>query len=361
MKNKIPQFLKEEFDKYRSYANKFPNDIKQFIIDYGKFYDFGYEDDVVRIFKLMKQGISEIPECELDGCNNKKMIKKFEARLSKGCCSQHAVLIGNLEKFGVTNPNKCETVKNKRKNTLLKKYGTTHYSKTYEFKEKYKNTMLEKYGYDHFSKTVDFKEKILVTNMERFGGVAPACSAQVREKMKNSTLLKFGVENAMQNVDVRTRMQNTVLNKYGVENVSQANEIKDKKKDTLLKKFGVTHPSHIPEVAEKILKNRFKRKEYKWKTGEISLVQGYEDQVLFDLENNGYKFEDVVADEKDMPEIFYEFEGKRRRYYPDIFIPKENLIIEVKSDYTLNKEWEKNQAKFDATKKLGFNFKLDVR
>jgi len=33
----------------------------------------------------------------------------------------------------------------------------------------------------------------------------------------------------------------------------------------------------------------------------------------------------------------------------------------VKSDYTLEKEWDKNQAKFEATRNLGFDFKLEVR
>jgi len=42
-----------------------------------------------------------------------------------------------------------------------------------------------------------------------------------------------------------------------------------------------------------------------------------------------------------MPEIWYEFEDKRRRYYPDIYIKSQNKIIEVKSDYTFYKEYDK--------------------
>ena len=62
-----------------------------------------------------------------------------------------------------------------------------------------------------------------------------------------------------------------------------------------------------------------------------------------------------------MPTILYQLDNTERRYYPDIFIPKDNIIIEVKSEYTLNKEWDKNQAKFEATKSLGFDFRLEVR
>jgi len=82
---------------------------------------------------------------------------------------------------------------------------------------------------------------------------------------------------------------------------------------------------------------------------------------LKELENNGYKFNDVLTNTKDMPEIRYMFEGKEHRYYPDFYIPSENKIIEVKSEYTLQADWEQNQAKFKATRNLGFDFNLEVR
>jgi type III secretory pathway component EscU len=52
---------------------------------------------------------------------------------------------------------------------------------------------------------------------------------------------------------------------------------------------------------------------------------------------------------------------KKRRYYPDFYIPKENLIIEVKSQWTLELHKDKNQAKFQAVKEAGFNFRLEIR
>jgi len=115
------------------------------------------------------------------------------------------------------------------------------------------------------------------------------------------------------------------------------------------------------EIFEKAQQNSFRRKEYIWTSGEISLLQGYEPIVLKELENDGYKFNDILTSPKDMPEITYFFEGKEHRYYPDFYIPSENKIIEVKSDYTLQADWDKNQAKFEATRNLGFDFILEVR
>lgn len=44
-----------------------------------------------------------------------------------------------------------------------------------------------------------------------------------------------------------------------------------------------------------------------------------------------------------------------------MFISKENVVIEVKSNYTLNLHWDRNQAKFDATRKLGYDLRVEIR
>ena len=63
-----------------------------------------------------------------------------------------------------------------------------------------------------------------------------------------------------------------------------------------------------------------------------------------------------------MPAIWYVGEdGKKHRYYPDFYIPKENLIIEVKSSYTMLYDFYKNNLKAVATKELGYNYKLEVK
>ena len=53
--------------------------------------------------------------------------------------------------------------------------------------------------------------------------------------------------------------------------------------------------------------------------------------------------------------------GRPAKYYPDIYIPKDNLIIEVKSKWTYSgkPEWlETNLLKQQATIVAGYNFKF---
>lgn len=82
--------------------------------------------------------------------------------------------------------------------------------------------------------------------------------------------------------------------------------------------------------------------------------------TLSNLENLGYTSKDIKTLPSDMPEIYYYFEQIKKRYYPDIYIPSKNLIIEVKSNYTLNKALEINELKFETVKKMGFVFQLDI-
>lgn len=67
----------------------------------------------------------------------------------------------------------------------------------------------------------------------------------------------------------------------------------------------------------------------------------------------------MCIEKKDMPKIIYTgLDDKEHRYYPDFYIPKNNIIVEVKSDYTYKVDLEINIRKKESTKKLGFNYLL---
>ena len=56
----------------------------------------------------------------------------------------------------------------------------------------------------------------------------------------------------------------------------------------------------------------------------------------------------------------YKFKSKTLRYYPDIYIESENLIIEVKSTYTYKVSLIKNMIKSLSTRKLNLDFEFWV-
>lgn len=251
-----------------------------------------------------------------------------------------------LEKYGVENPSQVEKFQEKKKQTFISNYGVDNPMKNKDIQKKVKATNLEKYGVENIFEDGDYIRKKF---NEKYGVEYPMHVAEFKEKSRNSTI------DNNNGIGFQTgRAKKTMLEKYGVEHPMQSLEIQEKSKNSLFEKYGVTHNMHVSEFFEKSQKNMYKKKEYTWKTGEISILQGFEPQVLKELEDSGYKFDEIKTKYIDMPEIYYFFNGMSRRYYPDFFIPDENLFIEVKSDYTLMSKEEENKAKFKAVKDAGY-------
>lgn len=152
------------------------------------------------------------------------------------------------------------------------------------------------------------------------------------EKRKKHFIEKYGVENPSSNQQVKQKRINTMMERYGIEH----NFIGWQEKQ--FAKYGVYNPAHIPEVAEKLCYNRFKkRKEYVLSTGEVIHLQGYE-PYGFDHLKTLYKENQIQYRKKNMPELWYNWQGKTRRYYCDFFVADDNLVVEIKSPFTLSRD-----------------------
>jgi len=93
--------------------------------------------------------------------------------------------------------------------------------------------------------------------------------------------------------------------------------------------------------------------------GEHIRVQGYERFVIPEFLNK-YKRSDLKIGFEENDPIEYFFDGKSRDYYPDLYVVPENRIIEVKSDYSLKLDYEKNIAKKNSCISKGFNFEFHI-
>jgi hypothetical protein len=230
-----------------------------------------------------------------------------------------------------------------------------------EIQEKYRNQCMHRFGVENVSKLDRIKIKKIETSLQNYGVTHPMRTEEVKQKLKRTNLKKYGFEHSSQSSEVKEKIVETNLKKYGVEHILQVKEFREKGRKTCLKKYGVEHAMQSPKIFEKYLQTSYNTKEYCWKSGEISLVQGYEPIILSELEEQGYSFDDIITDHSRMPEFWYEIYGVCHRYFPDIYIPKENLIIEVKSSYTVNCDTVVNNLKFLAVINSGYNFRLEIR
>jgi len=98
-----------------------------------------------------------------------------------------------------------------------------------------------------------------------------------------------------------------------------------------------------------------KFKKYKMPSGKIVEVQGYEPFCLDELlGGRGISEDDIVVGFGDVPIIEYKWKGRTRHYYPDVYIPSQNKIIEVKSTYTYGLAPERNEVKWSTVVDQGY-------
>lgn len=314
-------------------------------------------------------------------CSN-EYIKSFNAIYKNGAYCKVCMNIvrlektkkTNLEKYGVENPFQSKEIKKKIKATNKEKYGVECPLQSQEIKDKVKQTCINKYGVENPSQSNIIKDKKNATYIEHYG-IHPKKTEEVNKKYKQTCLDRYGVENTSQTNEVKEKIKNTFIQNYGghpmfnelvkqkvketcIERYggypAQNEEIKEKTKQFFIEKYG-GYPKQNQEIMEKDQKNSKKYKKYTMPSGKIRNVQGFEPYALDELLKL-YSEDQIVSERKYIPRIPYVYNTQQKYYFPDIFIPHENKIIEVKSTWTYELEKDKNIQKFNATKRKGYNF-----
>ncbi|AHA45959.1 zinc-ribbon-containing protein [Insectomime virus] len=306
-------------------------------------------------------------------CENKDYNMHFpvtlkEFRRGKRCpdCLKDRKEATCLRLYGVTNPAKNRQVMEKAEETRLRKFGVRHVMQRPDFVARAQATNLEKYGLKYAFMSQETHEKIVETMFKKYGRgcflgteefkaelvkrYGDDCFTRTKE-YKAIMMEKFGQEYYAQSGDYKKNM----LEKFGSEQVFGT----EKFRAIMMERYSVEHAMHHPEFFEKMLRSSFSCKIFKTRRGKEFLYQGYEHFCLSSLlEVEGYTEEDIAT--RNIPVVPYIFEGKEHKYYPDIFIQKENRLIEVKSEWTMQKDLEKNYSKIKACSELGFKIELRV-
>jgi hypothetical protein len=268
----------------------------------------------------------------------------------------------SLERYGVENANKNEEIKEKIRQTNLEKYGLEYGLQSEEVKDKRKVTNLEKYGFENPLQSEKVKEKSKQTCLKKYGVEYSLQCQEVKEKIRQTNLEKYGVDYGFQNEEVKDKIKKTCLKKYGVEYSLQNEEVKEKSKQTCLKKYGVEYPSQNIEIYEKMNKKSYYIKDYILPSGKIIKIQGYEHFALNELlQKENISENDIITGCNNVPTIWYnDKNGKNHRHFVDIFIPSQNLCIEVKSTWTFTKQKDIVFFKQKAGKELGYLYEIWV-
>jgi len=87
-------------------------------------------------------------------------------------------------------------------------------------------------------------------------------------------------------------------------------------------------------------KSAYRTKQYIFPSGRIEKIQGYENFMLDELlQTENISEDEIIVKRNEVPSVWYEDStGKKRRYFVDCFIKKQNRCIEVKSKWTAEKK-----------------------
>jgi len=306
---------------------------------------FPWTDSKQEAVWCLKNNIFERPICKYKSCNE---YAKFRQRIGyTGCCKTHNTKITNLEKYGVENVKQNKNFIEKAKKT----YQSKSIEEKKEIQKRKEQSMMKKYGVINPSYSDEIKNKISEKNKANAG-------TRMKQLKKNNQK-KYGVDNVFQLESVKEKSKDSIMNKFGVENPSQSDEIKIKKEETCLKHFGVKSQNQDPIIHEKQQKYRWK--DYTMPSGAVVKIQGYENFAL-DILLETYNEDELVIDRKMIPKVWYDKPDSKNKhqYTTDIFIPKENKFIEVKSPYTYEKYLDINLMKKQASIDAGFTFEFMI-
>lgn len=187
--------------------------------------------------------------------------------------------------------------------------------------EKAKATFKEKYGVEHALQSPTILAKMFATNIANHGVPIVSQNKAIFEKSQATKMIKYGYTSQWQDPAKRIEHVDQVAIKFGY----SAGQF--------------TNVMQIPEVFQKAQENQYTNKEYTLPSGEVIIIQGYENFVL-DSILKSYDETSLLF------KTFYQYgEDKNVQiYFPDFEIY--DVVVEVKSQYTLTKDFDKNISKF---------------
>ncbi len=272
----------------------------------------------VKVEDLSPNSHSRI-DVQCDCCGNKKNI-------------QYRHYLKNIKKYNLYScSEQCAHNLRKNKNTLFEKYGDENYVNI----EKAKNTNLKKYGYVSNFSDKNEREKHSIIKEKKYGD----------KNFNNKEKTKITVNNKSfeEKDEIIKRTSKTKKDRPQYLRDLQISRLEE----TNLKRYGVKSAMHNDKIHQKSLKNAFRNR--------IHIGTGLKYQGLNEKDFLDFCINNKIQVEKGKS-IKYFFDNKERCYYSDFLLPKYNLIIEIKSLYTLRYDLKKNFSKRRNTIKNGYNF-----
>jgi hypothetical protein len=228
--------------------------------------------------------------------------------------------------------------------------------------EKRRKTTMEKYGVEYAGQMEETKKKTK-EKLSRITEDGRTYGDHIQERAYRAKIEKYGF--AYNNSE-------KIRSSKAAHTVERKNEINEKRSRTNLEKYGVESVLLTEAVRRKSLSSNAKIKDYVFPSNRKIGVQGYEPRAINKLLEIYTEDQIMISDayhitKCNMPVINYKSVNRHNNtYYPDIFIPGENRIVEVKSRWWYDgygrdkykSRLENNRRKMKACTNQGYLFEF---
>lgn len=129
------------------------------------------------------------------------------------------------------------------------------------------------------------------------------------------------------------KRKETNMKLYGVDNYFKRPGFVEEMRTLCQGIYGVDHPMQVPEIFSKNIASSYRRKSYTDANGKTWKILGYENFAIDYEVKCRTKF--LAGDDENIPHIRYLKEsGRYGTYFPDLYVPDNNRLVEVKSKWT---------------------------
>lgn len=322
--------------------------------------DFNTVEDFTRIKADYKQKQKVRFECKNCKESVIRPVDRIAALLSKQqfnfLCRNCQRKETSRKLYGCDSPSQSKSTKDKNRQTRLERYGAWNSEKQKEsIKAFYTDTdkvakaakrrelsCLEKYGVTNANKSQEVRNKIRETCQKRFGTTSSLSAEIVKAKIRKTIKERYQVDNAHKSKQVIDKTKQTCLEKYGTESALGSSEVQVKIKATLMDRYGVENPSQSWEIQ--------KRKTRKYTYQEVNFDSSWELALWIYAKDHNEQIE------REPCYFEYSVNGTLHRVYPDFRYKGE--LVEIKGDqfftdsgelrdFYRNSSTELLRAKFD--------------
>ena len=193
---------------------------------------------------------------------------------------------------------------------------------------KRKETCLRKYGVDNPAKLESIKNKAIKTSLKKYGVINGGWSKQAQEKIKKTNQERYGVDMPLQSKEILNKAKETSKERFGTEYYMRTKEFRDVSKEVFLDKYGYKCAMKSM-IVRKHLSDKLNTEEVR--------------QKIYETKKRNHSFNTSKPEEElylyiksKFPNVKRQYRCKRYPYNCDFYIPDLDYFIELQGYYTHN-------------------------